>query len=187
MLRLGDNTTPNKMPAVQKLKGICRDVKTLSELAAWCGLSEGWLQTLIAWSFKCFSDIPIFVDNDKAFAPLGEVTNTRYTADALPVANFLADEDNVHVVRCTGTEPSQKFKLARNDNVFLWSNQYGEGNFASTWGRKPACLNCLFLAQESKFGVVTPLALVTTLIPGPIRQPSGVLTVQEKPQEEDST
>jgi hypothetical protein len=34
---------------------------------------------------------------------------------------------------------------------------------------------------------VTPLALVTTLIPGPIRQPSGLLTVQEKPQEDDST
>jgi hypothetical protein len=187
MLRLGDNTTPNKLPAVRKLKGIRTDVKTLSELAAWCGLPKGWLQTLIAWSFKRFSDIPIFVDNDEAFARLGEATYTRYTAAALPVANFQGDEEDVHVVRCTGTEPSRKFKWARNDYVFLRPNQYVEGNFASTRGRIPARLNCLFLAQESKFGVVTPLALVTTLIPGPIRQPSGLLTVQEKPQEDDST
>ncbi|KAF8533230.1 hypothetical protein BDD12DRAFT_899866 [Trichophaea hybrida] len=187
MLCLGDNTTRNKPPAVRKLKGIRTDVKTLSEHAAWCGLPKGWLQTLIAWSFKCFSDIPIFVDNEEAFARLGEATYTRYTATALPVANFQQDEEDVHVVRYTGTEPSRKCKWARNDYVFLRPNQYVEGNFASTRGRIPAHLNCLFFAQESKFGVVTPLALVTTLIPGPIRQPFGQLTVQEKPQEDDST
>jgi hypothetical protein len=187
LLRLGDNTTPNNPPAVRKLKGIRTDVKTLSELAAWCGLPKGWLQTLIAWIVKRFSNIPIFVDNYKAFARLGEATYIRYTAAALLVVNFQGDEEDVHVVQCTGTEPSQKFKLARNDYVFLRPDQYVEGNFASTRGRIPACINCLFLPQESKFGVMTSLALVTTLIPGPIRQPSGLLTVQEKPQEDDST
>jgi hypothetical protein len=91
MLRLGDNTTPTKLPAVQKLKGICTDVKTLSELTAWCGLPKGWVEMLNAWSFKHFSDISNFVDNNKAFACLGEVTYTCYTAAALPVANFQGD------------------------------------------------------------------------------------------------
>jgi hypothetical protein len=98
MLCLGDNTTPNKLPAVRMLKGICTDVKTLSELSAWCGLSKEWLQTLIVWSFKCFSDIPIFVDNDEAFAHLGEGTDTRYSAAALLVVNFQGHEEDVHVV-----------------------------------------------------------------------------------------
>jgi hypothetical protein len=184
MLRLGDNTTPNNLPAVRKLKGIRTDVKTLSELTSWFGLPKGWLQTLIAWSFNRFSDIPIFVyndeafvNNDKSFVRLGKATYTRYTAAALTVANFQGDEEDVHVVRYTGPELLCKFNMAPNDYVFLRPNQYEDGNFASTQGRIPAYLNCLCLAQESKFGVVTPLALVTTLIPGLIRQPSGLWTV----------
>jgi hypothetical protein len=86
---------------------------TFSELAAWCGFPKEWHQMLIAWSFERFSDIPIFIDNDETFAHLGEAIYTRYTAAVLTVANFQGDEeDDVYVVRCTGTEQLQKFKLA---------------------------------------------------------------------------
>jgi hypothetical protein len=90
---------------------------------------------LIIWSFKRFTNIPIFVDNDEAFACLGEATYICYTAATLPVANYQGDEEDVHIVQYTGTKPSRKFKLAQNDSLFLQPNWYVEGNFALTWGR----------------------------------------------------
>jgi hypothetical protein len=64
----GDNSTPNPQPVFQKMKCIRTHVKTLSHLAAWCGLPNGWLEMLITCSFKFSSNIPIFINNDKAFA-----------------------------------------------------------------------------------------------------------------------
>jgi hypothetical protein len=92
---------------------------------------------LIAWSFKHFSNISIFVDINTAFAYLNEVTYTCYTAAALLVANFERNEEDVHVIQCTDIESLQKFKWARNEHVFLWQNQYIEENFALTWERIP--------------------------------------------------
>jgi hypothetical protein len=119
MLCLGDNTTPKKLPVVGTLMGICTDIKIHLELAVWCELPKEWLQMLIAWSFKNFSDISILVDNDEVFAHLGEAIYTCYTAATIPVANFQEHEEDVHVVRCTGTELLQQFKLKRNDYVFF--------------------------------------------------------------------
>ena len=104
MLCLGNYTTPNKLPVVRNMKGICTNIKTLSELTAWCRLLKGWLQMLITWSFKYFSDILIVVNNDEAFACLGRVTYTLCTAAALPVVNFQGDEEDVHIIQYTGTE-----------------------------------------------------------------------------------
>ena len=152
-----------------------------------CGLPKGWLQILIAWNFRHFSIIPIFVNNVKLFAHLGEVTNTPYAAAALPVANLQGDADDTYVIQYTGTEMLWKIKWPGNNYIFLQPYQYLEENFALTQGRIPVCLNCLFLTQWNKFGIVTPLVLVTTLIPYLIYQPSGLLMGKENPQDGDST
>jgi hypothetical protein len=108
------------------------------------------------------------------FACLGMVTDTQYIAAVLPVVNIPGDEkQDVQVIWCTGTQPSCMFHCEQNDYVFHYPNHYVEGNLVLTWRRILVWLNCLFFAQESIFGVVTPLALITTSIPGMICHSSG--------------
>ena len=60
------------------------------------------------------------------------MTYTFYPAAALLVINFQEDEEDIHVVQYTGTEPSQKFKWVQNNNLLLGSNQYVAENFVLT-------------------------------------------------------
>ena len=107
---------------------------------------------------------------------------TRYIPAVLPVANFQSEDVDQHIVICTGRNPSRKDQPLRNDIVLLWPDREIEGNFASTHGRIPARLCCWFLIQDSSCGiqVCLALALIQMLIPGPKKQPIGMVMVTEK-------
>lgn len=180
MRRLDDGSIPNPQPPLRRFQGKRLGITTLQELARWCELPVGTLQNLIAWCLKRFDLFTGYADSDDAFPRLSEAKYTSYAAAVLPVTSFQGDEVEKHVVRCTGSEPSRKNKSPRNDNVLLWPDREVEGNFASTQGRIPARLLCFFHLDESYFGVQACLALVRTLVPGPKRQPLGMVTVTEK-------
>jgi hypothetical protein len=180
LTRLADGTIPKPLRPVRRLQGKRNDVKTLTQLAVWCKLPVGTLQNLVAWGLKRFGLFPGYAEHDDVFARLNEAKYTRFVSAVLPVAHFQGDETEVHIVRCTGEEPARKYKPPRNDDVLLWPDQGVEGNFLSTCGRIPARLRSLFLVEGSHFDVQICLALVQTLVPGPVRQPSGMVTVSAK-------
>ena len=180
LTRLDDGTIPDPLPPTRRLRGQKTDIKTLSQLAQWCNLPTGTLQNQIAWCLKQFDILPAYAESDEAFSRLSDLKYTRYTAAVLPVANFQSEDVDQHIVICTGRDPSRKNQSPRNDIVLLWPDREIEGNFASTRGRIPARLCCLFLVQDSSCGIQACLALVQTLIPGPKKQPIGMVTVTEK-------
>ena len=178
--RLDDGSIPNPLPLQRRFQGKRPGITTLQDLALRCELPIGTLQNLIAWCLKRFDLFTGYADSDDAFCRLSEAKYTSYAAAVLPVANFQGDEVDKHVVRCSGSEPSRMKRPPRNDDVLLWPNSEVEGNFTSTQGRIPAHLECFFHLDESHFGIQTCLALVRTLVPGPKRQPLGMVTVTEK-------
>ena len=180
MIRSDDGNVPIPPPATRKLRGKRTDIKTIQELAQWCGLPVGTLQNHVAWCLKLFNIFPAYTESDEAFLHLSNAKYTRYASAVLPVANFQRDEVENHIITCSGMDPSRKGQSPRNDNVLLWPKREVEGNFASTHGRIPARLQCLFLVEDSNFGIQACLALVQTLIPGPKRQPVGMVTVTER-------
>ena len=93
---------------------------------------------------------------------------------------FPNEDVDQHIIICMGGDTSRKNQFPRNDIVLLWSDRKIEGNFASTRGRISARLCCLFLVQDSSCGIQACLALVQSLIPGPKKQPIGMVTVTEK-------
>ncbi len=184
LTRLVDGSSAKPLPPVRRLQGRRNDVKTLTQLALWCKLPVGTLQNLVAWGLKRFGLFPGYAEHDDAFARLNDAKYTRFVAAVLPVAHFQSDDTEVHVVRCTGAEPSRIYKPPRNDDVLLWPDHGVEGNFLMTHGRIPARLRSLFLIEESHFDVQICMALVQTFVPSPIRQPSGMITVSAKQQVE---
>ena len=180
LTRLDNGSIPDLLPPTRQLRGQKTDIKTLSQQALWCNLPTGTLQNQIAWCLKQFDILPAYAENDVAFSRLSDLKYTRYTAADLPVANFQSEDVDQHIVICTGRDPSRKNQSLRNDIVLLGPDREIEGNFTSTRGRIPARLCCLFLVQDSSCVVQACLALIQTLIPGPKKQPIGMVTVTEK-------
>ena len=153
LTRLDDGTIPNPLPPTRQLRGQKTNIKTLRQLAQWCNLPTRMLQNQITWCLKQFDILPAYAESDEAFSRLSDLKYTRYTAAVLPIANFQSEDVNQHIVIFTGRDPSRKNQSPRNDIVLLWPDREIEGNFASTPGRIPARLCCLFLIQDSSCGI----------------------------------
>jgi hypothetical protein len=175
---------PNKQrqPLPRSMKSPQNDVKHLKDLANWCGLAGDELQTLIAWCLKTWFERPAYFDTDDDFGQLGDFRYTRYNAVSIPVTCFQTeDEQQTQIIRSTGKSAWRKCKPPRNDTVLLWTGKNSESHFASSRGRIPGRVDCLFTMSDSIHDNSSyHLALVTTFVPGPMRQPEGMIIVEER-------
>ena len=144
------------------------------QLADWNALES------IAWCLKKFDILPDYAESDEAFSCLSDLKYTRYPAAVLPVAHFQSEDVDEHLIICTYGDPSWKNHSLRNNIVLLWPDWEIKGNIASIRRRIPARLCYLFLVQDSSCVIQAFLALVQTLIPGPKKQPIGMVMVTEK-------
>jgi len=92
------------------------------------------------------------------------------------------DEQAVHIFGCTGSTRWRKHKPPRYDNVLLWMGTSPDSYFMSTTGNIPTRLKCLFIIVHAESSVKGLLALVQMFATGLIRQPAGMVIVEERHQ-----
>ena len=183
------------VPLPRRLKNPHTDLNDLSELARWCAIPQEDFQNLVAWCQKHWFGRAQYFDDEDAFRRLSDCVYTRYNSVSIPITTFQSEaEQQIHVIRCTGLEAWRNQNAPRNDHVLLWTNDTSGSQFATSQGRIPARVDCLFsLKDEGEGGegengkgeggtVISCMALVTTLVPGPIRQPEGMMLVEQRDQ-----
>ena len=90
------------------------------------------------------------------------------------------DEQEYQIVRCTGNHAWRKNKDPRNDTVLLWNGKSSDRHFQATSGRIPTRLRCLFTIRDpQEIQSNWCLALVSTFTIGSLRQPEGMVIVEE--------
>jgi hypothetical protein len=175
---------PNKpkQPLLCCMKSPQNDVKHLKDLANWCGLASDELQTLIAWCLKTWFERPAYFDSDNEFGQLSDFWYTRYNAVSIPITCFQSeDEQQMHIISSSAKSAWRKGKPPRNDTVLLWTGKNAESHFASSQGRIPGRVDCLFTMSDAIHdNSLYHLVLVTTFVLGPIRQPEGMIIVEER-------
>jgi hypothetical protein len=125
---------------------------------------------------------PAYFDSDDDFGQLGDFWYTRNNAVSIPITCFQSeDEQQTQIIRSSGKSAWRKGKPPRNDTVLLWTGKNAESNFASFRGRIPGRVDCLFTMSDAIHdNSLYHLALVTTFVPGSIRQPEGMIIVEER-------
>jgi Plavaka transposase len=176
-------SNPPPVARNRRLQNKRTDVRTLCDLAAWCSMSVADLQNHIAWCLKRFYDWDEYVTCETSFQLLYDAKYERYDSVIIPVPSFQdVDTQDVHIIRCTGKRAWRKLKLPRNDTVLLWTGTGSSDHFKSSRGRIPARVDCLFHVVMTQIGkpLNVCLALITSLVPGPIKKTEGMMIVEEQ-------
>jgi len=171
-----------KVPIKWMMKNPEPEIKTLADLAEWCGMPKGELQNHIAWCFKGIADFTDYVDHDQYFSCLNDAKFIWYNPVAILVMSFQCDVQTVHMVRCTGSTRWRKHKPPRNDTLLLWRRMSLDSQFKSTVGCIPPQLKCLFIVEDADSSIEGLLGLVQTFAKGPICQTAGMVIVEERHQ-----
>ena len=194
-----NNDNNRRTPINRRLQNPHPGTLTIQELALGCHIQPDMFQNLVAWCLKTWFRRPEFFDEDD-FHRLGSFKYLRFNSIRIPVPVFNAeDEQEIHVIRSTGTQPWRQRGPPRNDMVLLWTGVADERQFASSRGRIPARVDCIFhvidpfpVAGNSESGDDSDhtsqwsMALVSTLVPGIIKQPEGMIIVEQKQLPVDS-
>jgi hypothetical protein len=187
------NDRNRRSPINRRLQNPRPGTLTVHELALWCNIQPDIFQNLVAWCLKTWFHRPEFFDLDD-FHRLENYNYLRFNSIRIPVPIFNAeDEQEIHIIRSTGSEPWRLRRPPRNDTVLLWTGVTDERHFASSRGRIPARVDCIFHVRDPI--TVTgnsesehdpdqmsqwSMALVSTLVPGIIKQPEGMIIVEQK-------
>ena len=98
-----DDMPLSKAPMKPIMKNLPQEIKTLDDLAEWCGMPQGEQQNHITGYFKRFTDFKDYIDYGQYFSHLNDAKYIQYNAVAIPVMSFQCDQQAVHIVRCTGS------------------------------------------------------------------------------------
>ena len=177
-----DNMPLTNAPMKQMMKNPQPEIKTLDDFAEWCAMPKGELPNHIAWCFKIFASVIVYITHHQYFSRLNNGKYIRYNAVAIPVASFQCDEHAVHMVGCTASTRWRKHKPPRYDALLLWMGTSPNGHFESTAGRIPTRLQCLLVVKDAKSSVKVLLALAQTFAAGPKRVTAGMVIVKERHQ-----
>jgi hypothetical protein len=95
------------------------EIKTLNDKVKWCAMPKGELLNHITGGFKGFADFTDYVDHDQYCGRHNDAQFIQYNPLAIPMTSFHCDEQEVHMVRCTGSTRWRKHSPPRNDTALL--------------------------------------------------------------------
>jgi len=158
------------------------EIKTLDDLAEWCGMPKGELQNHMACCFKGCADFTDYVDHDQFFSRHNNAEYIRLNTVQIRVMSIECDEQAVHMVWSTGTTRWRTHKPWRNDTVRLWIVPTQDSRFNLTPRWIQAHLKYLFIIPDAESSVDGLLDLVQTFETGLIRKTAGMLIVKQRHQ-----
>jgi hypothetical protein len=151
-------------------------------LAEWCAIPIGELQNYIPWRLKRFADFTDYVDHDKYISRCNVSKYIRYNTAPTLVTSFQCDEQALDMVRCTGPSWWRKHKPPRNNTVHLWMGTRLDSHLKSTAGHITTWLKWLFIIQDDESSIKGLVALVHTIVTGPIHHCAGMGIIKERNQ-----
>jgi len=158
------------------------ELKTLDDLAKCFAMLEGEQQNHIAWGFKRFANFTHYIKHDQYFSRLNDSMYNLYNAVAISVTFFQCDEQEFHMVSCTGSTRWRKHKAPRNDTVLPWMGTSADSYYKSTTGCIPSWLKCLFVVEDVESSIDGLLTMVQTFPTGAIRQSAYIVVLKERHQ-----
>ena len=115
------NDRNRRSPINRRLQNPRPGTLTVHERALWCNIQPDIFQNLVAWCLKTWFHHPEFFDLDD-FHRLENYNYLRFNSIRIPVPIFNAeDEQEIHIIRSTGSEPWRLRWAPRNDTVLLWT------------------------------------------------------------------
>jgi len=171
-----------KAPIKRMMKTPRPEIKTLDDFAELCAMPKGEVQNHIAWCFKRFADFTDYVNHDQYCSRLNNAKYIRNNTVAILLTSFQCDEQEVHIVRCSGSTRWRKHKPLRNDTGLHCMGTTPDSQFKSTAGHIPARLKCLFIVEHAELSFEGLLGLVQTFGTWPLHQTAGMVIVEERHQ-----